>query len=301
MFSIAKTSFLNTKLARLFFIYSLANLPACTSSALFFVNELARFGNYQVIENIAYGPDKLNRLSIYKPDDLSEKKSSVIIFFYGGCWGGCKTFAKEDYLFIAQALTSYGYIVVLADYRLYPEVKFPQIMDDTGRTVEWVKKNIERHNGDPKAIFLMGHSAGAHLAAMLTLNEKYLKPETYESIKGFIGLAGPYDFLPLTKPYQKAVFGPEEKYPESQPINFVDGAEPPLLLLYGKQDKTVKPHNIKNLAGKVRQLGGSVETRVYDDLDHTGILEALTVPLQNHEPVLSDIVEFIEKNISAQL
>lgn len=268
-------------------------LAACTESALFAVNSLARTDNFAVVEDIAYGRHRMNRLDMYLPGQDQAPRATVV-FFYGGCWGGCETKNKERYVFVAQALTSHGYAVVIPDYRRYPEVKFDRIIDDARRAVEWLKANGTEYGADSDAIFLMGHSAGAHLGAMLTLNEDYLSPETYQSLKGFIGLAGPYDFLPFTEAYQEAVFGPEEKYPASQPVNFVQGTEPPLLLLYGNNDVTVKPINIKSLSDKVRDAAGCVETRLYDDLDHIDLLAALALPLQGIEPVLSDIIEFID-------
>ena len=271
-------------------------IAGCTRSALFIVNGLARFGDYAAINDVSYGPSELNRLDIYIPEPSSNKaklSKPVVVFFYGGCWGGCYTGFKEDYLFVGQALTNEGFVAVLADYRRYPEVRFPGIIDDARRAVEWVKANIENYGGDSDNMFLMGHSAGAHLAAMLTLNETYLSAETLNGISGFIGLAGPYDFLPFTKSYQREVFAPEAAYPQSQPINFVDGAEPSLLLLYGNDDETVKPRNIINLAEKARRMGGKVEPHYYDGIDHAGLLGSLSIPLRNRESVLADITRFI--------
>ncbi len=268
-------------------------LAGCTGSTLLAVNTLARFDDYTVIEDVAYGVHDLNRLNIYLPAPKQASRATVV-FFYGGCWGGCETINKENYRFVAQALTAHGYTVVIADYRRYPEVKFAQIMADASQSVTWVRAHIAEYGGDAEKIFLMGHSAGAHLSAMLTFNKDYLPPETYRSIKGFVGLAGPYDFLPFTDAYQKEVFGPEENYPASQPVNFVQGTEPPLLLLYGNNDVTVKPVNIESLTRKVRQAGGCVETHVYGDLDHVELLGALSLPLQNSEPVLADIIRFLD-------
>jgi acetyl esterase/lipase len=272
------------------------SLNSCTQMSLFIVNGLAGFDDYAVVKDIQYGTSELNHLDIYIPADSDQQSSlniPVIVFFYGGCWGGCYTGLKEDYLFVAQALTSRGYIAVLADYRRYPQVRFPSIIDDARQATEWVKQNIVNYAGDANSIFLMGHSAGAHLAALLTLDESYLSLQTRQAIRGFIGLAGPYDFLPLTEPYQYALFAPQESYPKSQPINFVEGTEPPLLLLYGKDDETVKPRNIINLAAKVQQLGGSVTTQFYDDIDHIDILAALSIPLRSRKSVLDDINQFI--------
>ena len=141
----------------------------------------------------------------------------------------------------------------------------------------------------------MGHSAGAQIGAILTLDERYLLPDTWSSLNGFIGLAGPYDFLPFTEEYQRIVFGPEENYPASQPVNFVGGNEPPLLLMYGTDDDTVRPSNIKSLTKKVTQSAGCVETHYYDGLDHAGLIGALALPLQNSSSVLSDITDFLDR------
>lgn len=282
---------------RLFAIFSSSYLLfGCTSSLLFLANTLARFDNYTEIESLPYGKETLNTLDIYIPDHslIANTSLPVVIFFYGGCWGGCTTFNKESYRYVAQALTSNKFIVVIGDYRRYPDVLFPGIIKDSKQIVEWVKTHIGQYHGDPKRLFLMGHSAGAHLAAMLTLNENYLESETYQSIKGFIGLAGPYDFLPLSKSYQKIIFGPSERFPASQPINFVNGSEPPMLLLQGDQDIKVLPKNAKNLNRKVQQMKGCAQLKVYTDTNHTEILAALAIPIQDNQPVLTDIVEFLE-------
>ena len=282
------------------FLCSLLTLLGCTDLGLFVVNRLAALSDYSAIEDIPYGSDRLQHLSVYRPVNLPANDGvapATIIFFYGGCWGGCRTLNKESYLFVAEAITSRGYNAILADYRRHPAMKFPEIIDDARIAVEWVHRNIEQYGGDSGNIFIMGHSAGAHLGAMLTLDETYLKRDTYQAIRGFIGLSGPYDFLPHTEPYQYAVFGPKTRYAESQPINFVDGTEPPLLLLYGDDDTQVKPRNIINLAQKVRTHGGEVETHFYEGIDHAEILAALSIPLQSTTPVIDDIFDFVKLHL----
>ena len=286
------------KIILLFLIY-LLSLSGCTDSGLFFVNRLASLSDYSTVENISYGQDTLQSLSVYRPDPLPPQqvktRPSTIIFFYGGCWGGCQTRNKEAFLFVAEAITSRGHLAVLVDYRRHPAVQFPDIIDDARRAVEWVHLHIAQYGGDPQRLFLMGHSAGAQLGAMLTLDETYLTPSTYRGIRGFIGLAGPYDFLPFTEPYQKIVFGPESRYAASQPINFVDGTEPPLLLLYGNDDTTVKSKNMTNLARKVRDRGGMVTTHVYEGIDHADLLAALSIPLRSTTPIYEDIFQFVKQ------
>ncbi len=270
-------------------------LPGCTRSSLFLANTLAKLDDYTLIENHPYKKGQHNTLDIYIPDlaKLQKNQLPVIIFFYGGCWGGCTTFDKSYYQFVGQAMTSKHFITVIGNYRRYPEVTFQGIIKDSQQLVTWVTQNIGQYSGDPDHLFLMGHSSGAHLAAMLTVNKNLLDPETYQSIKGFIGLAGAYDFLPLTKPYQKILFGPIEKYPESQPINFVTGSEPPVLLLHGSQDKTTLPENSINLNQKINKMGGHGYLKIYRGMDHTDILSALALPFQETEPVLADITNFI--------
>jgi acetyl esterase/lipase len=270
----------------------MGSLISCTSSELFLVNNLVRLDDYKVIKNLKYGTNQANLLDLYRPAQPSKNFASIV-FYYGGCWGGCETLPKEDYAFIAQTLTTLGYAVIIPNYRHYPEVKFDSMMTDTAEAFEWSHTHISEYGGDPNRIFIMGHSAGAHLGAMLALNENYLKKPTYQALKGFVGLAGPYDFLPLTADYQKAIFGPEQSYPASQPINFVTGTEPPLLLLFGKDDVTVKPVNIASLKMRAKQAGGCVESHEYKNLDHLEILGALSFPLKNSEQVLPDIARFL--------
>lgn len=286
-------------------IITLLCISACsvTGIGLSIVNGLAKKGDYLLTPSVSYGPSPDNRLDIYRPalSDQTDKKTAngqklpVVVFFYGGCWGACSSLNKDNYRFVAEAITSEQYITVVTDYRGYPEVRFPAIMDDARSAVEWVRNNISDYNGDPERIFLMGHSAGAQLAAMLTLNESYLTPDTYRRIRGFIGLAGPYDFLPLTRSYQRFVFGPEENYAASQPVNFVSGNEPAIKLMHGLDDRIVKQKNSKNLTAKVKAMGGEIETTYYEGVDHTDILAALSIPLRKHSTITSDIVDFLNR------
>ncbi len=271
--------------------------PAAASLKL--VNGLAWVTGDRIQTNIAYSTHPENKLDIYLPpqsQQTAEQAAPVIVFFYGGCWGACLKFYKSDYRFVAESLAKEGYVVVLPDYRYHPNVKFPAIMADATEAVEWVSNNIEQYGGDPNQIFLSGHSAGAQMSALLTLNEDYLRPETHHNVKGFIGLAGPYDFLPFDQAYQPILFGPVENYPISQPINYVDGNEPPLLLLYGNDDSVVFPRNIENLSAKVLQQGGVVEVHRYDGIDHPGIVGALSVPFRNRQPVYADILNFLNQH-----
>ena len=217
----------------------------------------------------------------------------MVLFFYGGAWDSG---SKNDYLFVAEALTSRGYVVVIADYRLYPEVVFPAYMDDAALAVKWTFDHIAQYGGDPARVFVMGHSAGAQLAALVAYDATYLDRVGIDKrrIKGVVSLAGPLDFLPLTEPKLEFIF-PQSIRAASQPINFIVGNEPPSLLLHGTADTRVGIHNSRNLAKRITERGGSVETAYFPDMGHVGILLALAAPLRHGKPVLDRIAEFIDR------
>lgn len=233
------------------------------------------------------------KLDVYVPNDASPTGGRpVVVFYYGGSWDSGR---KEEYLFVAEALTSQGWIAVLPDYRLYPEVKFPEFLDDAALAMRWTRDNIASHGGDPKRIFAMGHSAGAHIAAMLAYDTQHLQKVGIQprELAGFIGLAGPYDFLPLKSERLKVIFGPEEQRPRSQPINFVTADAPPALLLHGDADTIVGPHNSANLARRIQERGGRVQLLRYPDLGHRDIVVNLSALFRAGKPELPAIAAFI--------
>jgi len=276
---------------KLFLLSTTLFLTACSSSALFVINTLSKFDNYSVSKDLAYGEDPLQRLDIYTPKG---KAKGTVIFFYGGCWGACSTYTKDDYTFVAQALTSKGYSVVIPDYRIYPKVLFPQIMEDAVSVLEWTNKNVLSKQKKHKKLFLMGHSAGGHISAMLCVNKEHLGKTLYSSITGYIGLATPYDFL-FDQAYQEKLFA-NIAYKNTQVTTFVEGDEAPFLLLYGKADTTVYSRNIEKMIQKVQEKKGSVESHIYEGINHVDILTALSLPLRWKYDVLSDIEAFLDKN-----
>lgn len=264
-------------------------LAACSPVDL--LNATVPTDGYAVSEDHAYGPDPRHRLDVYVPDDLAGP-APVVIFFYGGSWTRGD---RGDYLFAAEALVSRGYVAVLPDYRLYPDVAFPGFLDDSAQAVRWVRDSIAEHGGDPQRIFLMGHSAGAYNAAMLALDPDYLGAAGVDRgiVRGVIGLAGPYDFLPLDTRVTRRVFGDAPDLPATQPVSFADADAPPLLLLTGADDSTVRPRNSESLARAVSDEGGVAELRVYPDLGHIGIVLALADGQRGRAPVLDDMAAFI--------
>ena len=192
-------------------------LAACSPLPL--LNSLVPSKTYQATRDIAYGAGPRRQLDVYVPAGLApDAKVPVVVFFYGGNWDAGK---RGDYLFAGEAFASQGFVAVVADYRIYPEVKYPAFIEDSAAAFAWTLNNIARFGGDPRQIYVAGHSAGAYNAAMLAFDPEYLKAAGVEprAVKGFIGLAGPYDFLPLHSAELQAIFGGPDTSPLTQPID----------------------------------------------------------------------------------
>lgn len=254
------------------------------------INFLVSRGGYRKQIGIGYGRLERQRLDVYTPKG-EVQNLPVVVFFYGGSFQSGR---RKDYRFVGQALTTRGFVAVIPDYRVYPEGKFPTFIEDGASAVSWARNHIDRFGGDPSRLFLMGHSAGAYIAAMLALNPRYLAQVGLSTadLRGFIGLAGPYDFLPLNKPKLLEIFGvygPDE----TQPINFVNPSAPPALLLHGAKDRIIQPSNTKSLAERLRAAKCQVVATIYPQYRHLMILFVLASPFQDGEPVMDDIALFI--------
>lgn len=263
----------------------------CTGPQL--LNSLTPTGGHRYTAAIPYDPGQRLTLDVYTP--VNARREPVVVFFYGGRWTHG---TAADFRFVGQALAAQGFVAVLPDYRHYPAVRFPAFVQDAARAVRWTQQQIARYGGDPDKLFVMGHSSGAHLAALLALDPRYLAEAGGDraKLKGMIGLAGPYDFLPLADDDLRDMFGPPERYERSQPIAFADGDNPPLLLMHGEDDQTVRVRNTLNLAAAVRRAGGPVESHVYREMSHPWIIATLAAPLRGRADVLARVTEFVRRH-----
>jgi acetyl esterase/lipase len=272
--------------ARWILLFLPAFLGGC--SAVNFVNSLAPRDDFRLVANLPYGSDLRQKLDLYLPLRGGAPKP-VVLFFYGGNWDSGE---KGEYLFLGEALASRGFIVAIANYRVYPQVRYPDFLADCAEATRWMFAHAANYGGDPKRISLMGHSAGAYNAVMLALNPRWLGPERMR-LKSVVGLAGPYDFLPLTDPELKIIFGTAPDIAMTQPIAYADGTAPPLLLVAGRLDQIVSPGNTRRLAQRIRAHGGTVETRYYTFLGHLTLIGSFARPLRFVTPVLDDVTRFL--------
>lgn len=272
------------------FIAALA--AACSPAVL--LNSLVPTEDLEATRNIAYGTLNRQQLDVYTPVSAqgASPKRPVIVFFYGGSWDSG---SKDAYLFVAEALTSKGFITVIPDYRIYPEVIYPEFLNDGAKAFQWTKDNIEKYGGDVNNIFVAGHSAGAHIAAMLAFDKTWLATQNLSttSIRGFVGLAGPYDFLPLTSERLKEIFPSAEIQASSQPILYARGNGPPALLLAGDADTVVSIKNTRNFSARIRESKGRIQEKYYAGIGHIKIVTVLAAPFRNGHAVLDDIAEFV--------
>jgi acetyl esterase/lipase len=267
---------------------------ACSKLALVAANVPATFGAYKRQTDSAYGADPRQQLDVYMPDAEAASPRPLVVFFYGGRW---ETGDKADYRFVGAALAGLGYVAVLPNYRHYPRVKMPGFMDDAAHAALWALEHAAELGADPGRFYLMGHSAGAHMAALATLDKRYFLAAggAAPHITGVIGFSGPYDFLPLTDPDLQDMFGPPALYPESQPINFVRADAPPMLLVQGLRDHAVWPKNSINLAAALRAKGVPVTLKLYPMLSHADTVAALSIPARARAPTLADIQAFVSR------
>lgn len=242
-------------------------------------------------EAIPYGELPRQKLDLYKPPP-DTASPPMVVFLYGGGW---TEGSRAMYRFVGAALAERGCIVAIPDYRLYPEAAFPTFLQDCARATRWAFDNRAMLGADPSRLFLMGHSAGAYNAVMLALDRQWLGAvgmRPARDLAGVIGIAGPYDFLPLRADL-RPIFGAEEHLARTQPISFATGANLPMLLLQGEADETVDPGNARRLAGRIQAGGGPVETRFYPGVGHTAIAGALSGALRFVAPTLRDALAFM--------
>jgi acetyl esterase/lipase len=270
---------------------ALGSLVAC--SPLTVLNALSPGAGSASTSELAYGGHARHKLDIYRPVTPGNA-APVVVFFYGGNWS---TGERGDYAFVGRALAARGFVVVIPDYRLYPEVRYPDFLDDAALAVAWTAKNVARHGGDPARLFLMGHSAGAYNAAMLALDPRWLGKQgmTPSGLRGWIGLAGPYDFIPIENRNARPVFHFPNTPAESQPINHTAGATLPVLLIAARNDRLVNPRrNTGGLATKLRARGVPVQEIYYDRVSHTSLVASLAAPLRGLAPTLDTIEQFVK-------
>lgn len=227
--------------------------------------------------------------------ECGDRKFPSLLFFHGGSW---RDGDRSSYAFVGRAFAARGFITFIADYRKAPEHRYPDFVEDAAQAIASAHRELKQKAcGDPDRLFVMGHSAGAHIAMLAALDPQWLPRYGLDAsaVAGIIGLAGPYDFLPFTSDAARDALGHWPRPVETQPVHFANGNAPPLLLLTGDADTTVKPRNSKILAQKINENAGKADLRLYPEVTHSGIIMAVARPFRSKAPVIDDVLAFTQK------
>jgi acetyl esterase/lipase len=273
-------------------------LQACSPLGL--INALVPSGTHRFTADQAYGPEARQQLDVYQPDP-PVADAPIVVFFYGGSWSSGR---RQDYRFVGEALASRGIVTLVADYRLSPQVRYPVFVQDCALALRWASDQAARLGASPQRLFVVGHSAGAYNAAMLALDPRWLEAVSMapERLAGWVGLAGPYDFLPIGVPEAQVAFEWPQTPADSQPLFHArrtgPGRSPRALLLAAREDTLVDPgRNTRTLAKTLGQQGVAVELELLDRVSHTTLIGAMAAPLRGLAPVLDRVSAFINRAV----
>jgi acetyl esterase/lipase len=278
---------------RSFFAMLPALLTACSGADL--LNATVATDTYRRTEGIAYGPEARQRLDVYQPQG-EVRSAPVVVFFYGGSWSKGE---RADYRFVGEALASQGIVAVVADYRLSPAVRYPVFVQDSARAVRWARDHAAEYGADPARLFVMGHSAGAYNAAMVALDARWLQAEGMKpsQLAGWIGLAGPYDFLPIGDPQTQVAFEWPGTPADSQPLAHASRASPPALLLAPTEDRSVNPQrSTVAMAARLKSAGVRVDSELFGGVSHVTIIASMASVLRGRAPVLERVTAFVKSS-----
>ncbi len=274
-------------------VTALAGLAACAPVKA--LNTIAAAsGGFKEAADIVYGPLARQKLDLYTPTTAAPPGGwPVVVFFYGGSWNSGE---RAEYRFVGTALAARGVLTLVADYRLYPEVRYPEFLRDSALALGWGLTEAKRLGGDPTRVFVMGHSAGGYNAAMLALDPRWLAESGHapRELAGWIGLAGPYDFFPTDNVDAQPVFFHPNYPANAQPIEFGNSRGRPAFLGAPVNDKLVSPtRSTEALAKKLQAAGTPVTLKLYERPSHATLIGAFGVPLRFIAPVLDDVTAFI--------
>lgn len=276
-----------------------ALLGAAACAPVKVLNAITPSASFEKDKNISYGPLARQTLDIYRAD-TPKAGAPLLVFVHGGSW---ESGNKDLYKFLAEGFTSRGYDMVVPNYRLYPEVKYPGFVEDTAKALAFTAAQFP-----DRRLVVMGHSAGAYNILMSILEPSFYPggaAAACASIAGLISLAGPTGVGALGSEPYVSIF-PERLFGSDAPLNNVAplapsvGAGEPTRPLpafffgHGLDDKTVYPQNSQKLAAKINSSGGTAVLKLYDGLDHTGIIRVLSRHFEGGASVKTDIVAFID-------
>lgn len=282
------------RLTSAFFLIVGLSLPAAAQVTIFSPFNLSAAVDQGVRKHadLPYADGQRKKLDVYRPEQ-SDGPAPVVMFIYGGGWRAGDRF---EYEFVGRALAAQGFVAVIADYRTFPEVRYPEFLEDNAQAIKWIEDNIAGYGGDKNRFFLAGHSAGAYNAVMLALDKSFLREYGVTMpIRAVAGISGPYNFYPFEYNEVRDAFGDAPNPEGTQPVNLVTPDAPPMLLASGTTDPIVRVENSQALAARLKEQGIWVTEKYYDGFGHMEPVIALGSLWRWRMPVLADVVEFFSR------
>ena len=228
--------------------------------------------------NIAYGDESQQRLDLYLPE--RRVGAPLVLFLHGGAWSMGD---KAQYALVGDQLARNGAVTALVNYRLSPAVQHPAQAQDVAAAIAWLYRRGTEYGGDPARLMLIGHSSGAHLAALVALDPSYLadqglSPATIHRVVGIAGagydLDARYAATPLA-PVLNAVFGTDtSQWPLAAPLRYVTGSAPPFYLLHGLNDTSAPSASTQVFATALQEAGVPTQLDLLPGQDHVEVVIA---------------------------
>jgi arylformamidase len=227
------------------------------------------------ILDLSYGPDYWQRLDIYVPAIRQNGALPVLCFLPGGAWiNGC----KEWLAFMAPVLTELPSVFVALSYRHAPAARFPAQLDDAINGLAWIHRNVERWGGDPRRIYIGGHSAGGHLAALATLRRDAteacgLPPDL---VRACLPVSAPFNLMsddPVRRQKVSAFLANQYDVRAASPIAHVDGNHTPFVVTCGTADLPELIPQARRMTAALADAGSRVELLMLEGRNHFGTHE----------------------------
>jgi acetyl esterase/lipase len=247
-----------------------------------------------VRQNITYydgeGADKYrNRLDLYLPS--GPRDVPAVIFVHGGGW---TTGIKDQYTQIGRFFAAHGVAAAVINYRLSPTVAFPGQVEDVARAFAWVKAHIHEYGGRADAIFLCGHSAGAHLIALVATDPTYLRTvgASLADVKGVIPISGVYTASPRLGLFAAGPPPDAATLQRASPIAHAAAGRPPFLILYGDGDA---PRTREDGEAMTRALVAAGSTARSQEIGNRNHMQMVLDLVQDGDPGARLVLDFISK------
>ena len=255
-------------------------------SAVSVLNGITPSSSFERTHSVAYGEGDRAVMDIYRTTTPKEA-APTLVFVHGGSWSEG---SKDIYKFLAEGFTKDGYNVVVPNYRLFPEARYPDMIADTGASIRAAREMFPN-----RPVVLIGHSAGGYNALMAVMAPELSGLDVCASIAGVVSLAAPTGAYPLKEEPFITIF-PDRFTGQDAPMGRVDSVSglPPFFLINGLDDTTVGPKNAEDLAVALQARGFEAKTGLYDGMDHTDVVRLLSRHFDGDSSLKDDILGFID-------